>query len=248
MRVVIVYQPGLVNDAIVAAVRAHPRVREALTVVERQGPLTTLRRVFARRHQPLFTTIDRLGFLAVYGVALRSQVDRTVTAALGRVACPPPDAAVDAANDALPRLIELAPDLVLVLGTTWLDGRWATLRCPVLNLHTGRVPRDRGRFCWFWPALEGRWSDLAISIHHVAPTMDAGPAVSVHTYAVPEAERGDLGALLAAAAIASRTACLALLDRWPPDPTPAAATELCGPMRFEPGLSDLLRFWRERQQ
>src|SRR5262249_60251432 len=80
-------------------------------------------------------------------------------------------------DDALETVRDARPDLVLVTGTSILSDAWGGIDAPIVNVHLGIAPRYRGRFCWFWPILEGREEDVGVTLHLVAPRVDAGPIV-----------------------------------------------------------------------
>src|SRR5438067_13439350 len=115
MRLVVVYGASVANDYLIGCVSAshHP----LLIVREEQPALDVVRRAWRRRRDPLVSRLDKLAFLAFYGVALRRGVDRGLAERL-RPRPPVPGLSVAQIDEALPAVSAARPDVVLVAGTS----------------------------------------------------------------------------------------------------------------------------------
>lgn len=241
MRLVVLCSRGLPSLYLAHALASR---HEALVLYEREKPLAPLVRVW-RRRGGFLKKLDRTLFFAWYALALAPRVRRALEARLG----PPPEAprGPTVADLSSPAAVSLArgfrPDAVVSFGIGILKGDWLRFSAPVLNAHTGLLPRYRGRFCWLWPWLEGDLEGFAVTLHEVVAKVDAGAARLVRR--VPATEVADptrIECLLAAITVALRDALLDL---------PAALTSAPGspagpPGRhyLEPGLTDYLRLLR----
>jgi folate-dependent phosphoribosylglycinamide formyltransferase PurN len=142
-----------------------------------------------------------------------------------------------------------APDLILVSGTSILRGGWLALEAPILNAHTGVMPRYRGRFCWFWPVVERRYGDVGVSVHVVTHGIDAGEVMVQKRLCLVQGEDCAIPSLLTSVtslvveAFEEAITRIGQGDRPEPDHTDSVEY----PIYLEPGLSDYLTFWRRRR-
>ena len=244
MRLTVLYGPSVANDFVVGSlVATHP----AVVVREEQSALDVVRRAWRRRRDTVRARLDKLAFFAVYAVALRRRTERTLRQRLGPHPAVPPGATVRRADAALELVRAARPELVLALGTSILSAAWSTLGAPIVNVHVGIAPRYRGRFCWFWPLLEGRPEDVGVTLHLVTARVDAGPIVAQRR--VPPTSLGSrsFADVLAAVTLVARDLCEELLA----DPTarvraatPPSVADGAHSAYLEPGLSDYLRYAR----
>jgi formyl transferase-like protein len=233
------------NDFLIGSLASF---RPVLVVHEVQSVLRVVRRAWRRRRDPVSSRLDKLAFFALYGIWLRRRVDRDLHRRLGPHPPVPAGPRVDHVDQTLETVRQARPNLVLAVGTSILSEAWQRLEIPVVNVHIGIAPRYRGRFCWFWPILEGHPEDVGVTLHLVTPQVDAGPIVLQRR--VP---RDALGArsfadVLAAVTVLARDLCAELLA----DPEahvraaepPPAAGALRPPAYLEPGLTAYLKYAR----
>jgi hypothetical protein len=249
MRFAVLYGSSTTNDFVVAALlRQHEPV---LLVSEDQPALRVVSRAMRRRGDSFAARLDKLAFFALYAAFLRRRVDRDLHERLGAHEPPRPHLRVGDVNDALEPVRAASPAFVLALGTSILRRPWHSLGVPILNVHIGIAPRYRGRFCWFWPILEGRPGEVGVTVHLVTPRVDAGPVV-LQRRADPRAlgERS-FAELLGAVTLLSRDLCAELLaepERLLAEAKPPAdATAVASRAYLEPGLTDYFRFVRARR-
>lgn len=249
-RIVLLYSPSIANDYVVAALQRDAPRAPVLVVAEQCSPLAPLARVLFRRSDALLVRIDRLAFLALYGIRLRCSVD----AALQRLLGPSSPVVCDARVSELDRSLEAVraarPDLILVMGTSILGAEWMRLGVTVVNVHTGLTPAFRGRFCWFWPVALGRPDELGVTLHEISTQVDAGRVVlrrAAPTVPLPHDPAEAMATLLA---IVTRLA-VALCRELVSDPARLSSaldvdeSTRAPPRAFlEPGLRDYLRFTR----
>ncbi len=79
-------------------------------------------------------------------------------------------------GDCIAHLKSLAPDIVVVYGTSILKPD--VLRVPkhyMLNIHGGIVPRYRNVHSDFWAFYDGDFANIGTSILHLDPGIDSGP-------------------------------------------------------------------------
>jgi len=173
-RLVVLYGASVANDYLMGCVSDshHP----LLVVCEEQSAVGVVRRAWRRRRNPLASRLDKLAFLAFYGAALRRGVDHGLAERL-RPQPPVPGLRVAHVDDALAAVTAVRPDVVLIAGTSILSAAWQRVDFPIVNIHSGIAPAYRGRFCWFWPLLEGHPEDVGVTLHRVTARVDAGPIV-----------------------------------------------------------------------
>ena len=242
-RFAVLYGASTTNDFVVASLlREHA---PALLVCEEQTAIDALRRVLRRRGDTFAGRLDKLAFFAWYAAFLAGGVERGLHERLGAHAPPAPHLRVHSIDEALERVREAAPGFVLAMGTSILGSRWQSLGVPIVNVHIGIAPRYRGRFCWFWPVLEGHEDQVGVTVHVVSPRVDAGPVVLQRPVETRALGGRSFAELLAAVTLVSRDLCLELLG----DPArhlaaarPAAAAEAGRRAYLEPGLREYLRF------
>lgn len=240
MTALFVYSRSPANEVIIDRLR---RAAPGLVLLEeRTSPLQHPRRVL-RRPERLSRRLDRLAFLAALGLCqAKLWADFRRRCALPRAPARPHRRAWDLdASDVLAWVRGLRPGLIVVSGVSVLQDDWLQLGCPIVNIHFGLLPRDRGRFCWLWPLLRGE-QDLGITLHRVEADVDAGESLDQRTISARAA--GDLtwGELLAECTVLATTAAVRLVSRPLPAPSSPAPAPPRAPVRLEPGLSDVLRY------
>ncbi|HKA28337.1 MAG TPA: formyltransferase family protein [Candidatus Binatia bacterium] len=245
MRLSVLYGSSVANDFLVGSLAPH---RPVLVVREEQPARLVLQRAWRRRRDPLRSRLDKLAFFALYGIWLQRGVDHDLRRRLGPHPPVPSGPRVADVDDALETVRDARPDLVLVTGTSILSDAWGGIDAPIVNVHLGIAPRYRGRFCWFWPILEGREEDVGVTLHLVAPRVDAGPIVLQRRVPPGSLTTRSFAEVLAAVTLLARDLCHELLAD--PDTLlhaatpPPAADVLARPAYLEPGLSAYLRYVR----
>ncbi len=165
----------------------------------------------------------------------------------------PADVAIDRfddANDAtcVERLTQLAPDVLIVLGTSILREPLLSLpRRHLLNIHGGIVPHYRNVHSDFWAWHNRDYECIGTSIIHVDAGIDTGDLALQDTIAVePEdtlmtvkQKNLELAGRLATRAV--KQALDGTLPRQPQDRNSRGYYRM-------PGLADFLRLWRHRPQ
>jgi hypothetical protein len=244
MRLSVLYGPSVANDFVVGSVIAR---RATLVIREHEPALSVVRRAWVRRRDPLAARVDKLAFFALYGIALRRGLERGLHERLGPHPPVPPGPWVARADDGLAIVRAAHPDLVLTLGTSILSQAWNDLGAPIVNVHVGIAPRYRGRFCWFWPLLEGHPEDVGVTLHLLTARVDAGPIVLQRR--VPREALGvrSFADVLAAVTRLARELCEEFLAE--PEPllrsaTAPSAAVASRPAYLEPGLTAYLRYAR----
>jgi hypothetical protein len=245
MRLVIVHGPSTANDFLVGSLAVH---RPELVVREHQPAVQVLSRAWRRRRDPLASRLDKLAFFAFYGLFVQRGLDRDLRERLGDHPPVPPGPTVHHITQALGLVEAVRPELILSIGASILSDDWQQLGAPILNLHVGIAPRYRGRFCWFWPVLEGHSEDIGVTLHLVTSRVDAGPIVLQRR--APRSALGDLSFadLLAAVTRLAREVCddflsdpQAHLAAAPRQSDPGASRR---PAYLEPGLTTYLQYVR----
>jgi folate-dependent phosphoribosylglycinamide formyltransferase PurN len=248
-RLLVVYGRSLANDHIVSALEA--RSPGLVKVAESATPWDILRRTSRRRGDTLLSKLDKFLFYAFYAAVLARPVRGALIQRFGRSPAPTPDFETTEINgDATLAFVRRAePDLILVSGTSILRGGWHALGAPMLNAHTGVMPRYRGRFCWFWPVVERRHCDVGVSVHVVTRGIDAGEVMVQKRVRLVQGEDCAIPSLLTSVtslvveAFDEAITRIEKGDRPEPDHTDAVEY----PIYLEPGLSDYLTFWRRRR-
>jgi folate-dependent phosphoribosylglycinamide formyltransferase PurN len=168
------------------------RFDEVTTVVEGAEPRFRLARRRARRTG--WVTVVGQYACVVCVVALLSRRSRArVAALLGSLHAPSGPIAlrrVDSVNStaSVEMLQELAPDVVVVLGTRIISSTvLKSIDCPFVNLHAGIAPRYRGLHGVYWALSEGRPDLVGSTVHLVDPGIDTG-AVLGRAYFATEPE------------------------------------------------------------
>jgi hypothetical protein len=247
MRPLVLYGTGAANEFVVSSLAPFAPVY----LVRESPPVLAYGSRILRRREGLAKRVDRLAFAALYGLLLHRRDEAELRQRLGGQ--PPPRANLHVVdiNGAAARLDvrALAPDLVLVLGTSLLDRRWLELGVPIVNVHTGIAPRYRGRFCWLWPILEGNPADVGVTLHRAAARADAGRIVRQRRLTLPDPRVRSFVDLLHPITLLARDLCHELLARGtrdelregsdPPPPSNRAY--------FEPGVSDFVRYLLARR-
>jgi methionyl-tRNA formyltransferase len=71
------------------------------------------------------------------------------------------------------------PDFIITCGAPILGPEWLSLaRIAAINVHLGIAPQFRGEHSILWPLLQGRFSEIGVTLHHLAPRVDAGRIVA----------------------------------------------------------------------
>lgn len=244
MRLIVIYGPSVANDFLVGWLASRG---SALVVREHQPALGVVRRAWRRRRDSLWSRVDKLAFFAFYGVWLRRALERELCRRLGPHPPVPTGPRVDHIDDALETVRAARPDLVLAVGTSILSPAWQELSAPIVNVHIGIAPRYRGRFCWFWPILEGHPEEVGVTLHLVTPRVDAGPIVLQRR--VPRDGLGtrSFADVLAAVTLLARELCEELLADWEAlvrGAMPPSTDASRRPAYLEPGLGAYLRYVR----
>lgn len=244
-RLTVLYGPSVANAFLIGSLASY---RPVLVVHEVQPALRVVRRAWRRRRDPFPSRVDKLAFFILYGIWLRRRVERGLHQRLGAHPPVPTGPRVDHVDQAFEAVRQARPNLVLAVGTSILSAAWQRLEAPVVNVHIGIAPRYRGRFCWFWPILEGHPEDVGVTLHLVTPQVDAGPIVLQRR--VPRDALGtrSFADVLAAVSILARDLCEELLADPEAhvravEPSPAAAAPR-HPAYLEPGLTAYLKYVR----
>ena len=123
--------------------------------------------------------------------------------------------AVRSVNDAVPRLRELAPDVILVFGAGRLmPSAIAVASTACLSLHEGDPERYRGLDSHLWAVYHRDFGSLVTTLNHVDPVLDVGDVVD--RAPIPVARGMELYELRAASArvcVELTGATLAAIDR-----------------------------------
>lgn len=247
MRPLVIYGAGAANEYVVASLAPF----DPVYLVQESPPAFAYGSRILRRRERLAKRIDRFAFVALYGSLLHRRDEAELRRRLGNQPPPKPNLRVVDINSAAARLDvrALAPDLVLVLGTSLLDRRWLDLGVPIVNVHTGIAPRYRGRFCWLWPILEGNRADVGVTLHRAAAPADAGRILRQRRLALPDARVRSFVDLLHPITLLARDLCHELLARGTrkelregSDPPPPANRAY-----LEPGVSDFVRYLLSRR-
>ncbi len=242
LRPLVLCAPGIANDFVVASLS---RFAPVCIVREEPPPLAPILRVLRRRRDPLLARLDKLAFFAFYALVLRAREENALRAKLGTHPEPGCDLRVAQIDQALAKLDvrRLAPDLILVLGTSILSPAWMQLGVPVVNVHTGLAPRYRGRFCWLWPLLEGHPDQVGVTLHLIEGAVDNGRILAQRVLDPDQLGTGSFADVLHPVTLAARDACHALLEQTSCESLGAGAVTASPAHRayLEPGLSDYLR-------
>lgn len=92
---------------------------------------------------------------------------------------------VDSVNDAEPVLRRLAPDLVLVFGTTRLSSELIDMAgTACLNLHGGNPEEYRGLDTHLWTIYHRDFDNLMTTLHHADAGLDTGDIVHLDRLAL----------------------------------------------------------------
>ncbi|MEM7417390.1 MAG: formyltransferase family protein [Gemmatimonadota bacterium] len=117
--------------------------------------------------------------LSLYGRAWRRVLDTRMEAAYPTYAYPPdgiPLLGFDDANDpaCVSALRDLAPDVLVVYGTSILKEPVLRIADTSLNIHGGIVPAYRNVHSEVWAVLNGAPGDIGTSILHLDEGIDSG--------------------------------------------------------------------------
>lgn len=77
--------------------------------------------------------------------------------------------------DAIARIQELAPKVVLVVGTRIISRKvLASVAAPFINYHDGITPKYRGIHGGYWAHAQGDLANFGVTVHLVDPGIDTG--------------------------------------------------------------------------
>jgi folate-dependent phosphoribosylglycinamide formyltransferase PurN len=77
--------------------------------------------------------------------------------------------------DTIARLQELAPKVVLVVGTRIISRKvLASVSAPFINYHDGITPKYRGIHGGYWANAQGDLANFGVTVHLVDPGIDTG--------------------------------------------------------------------------
>ncbi len=243
MRTVFLYSPGIVNQYILTRVKND--FLPACFICENQSPWQTLKRTFNRKNDSISKKFDKLLFYLFYILFYDHRVKRGLAERLNVEDDFLPDLTVSRINQhkALEYALQFQPALVVVLGTSILGKGWLNSGLRIINVHTGIMPDYRGRFCWFWPVVNGQPEKLGVSIHRVTNVVDGGGLVKqLHAESSRLTDFSIVSILLEMAEL-SVEGLMQIYEKPTiiDEPTPLNnPTEY--PIYFEPGLRDFLRF------
>jgi methionyl-tRNA formyltransferase len=96
------------------------------------------------------------------------------------------------APDYLARVRELGPDVIVSVAAPEIfrDELLAAPRLACINLHSGRLPKFRGMMPTFWQMLGGE-SQATVTVHEMAPEVDAGRILGTVECAIHERDSVD---------------------------------------------------------
>lgn len=246
MRTVFLYSPGIVNQYILTRIKHG--YSPAFFICENQSPWQTLKRTFKRKNDSISKKIDKLLFYLFYILFYDQRVKRGLANRLKVEDSILPDLMVSRINqhEALEYSLQFQPELVVVLGTSILGKRWLSSGLKIINVHTGIMPDYRGRFCWFWPVVNGQPEKLGVSIHRVTNVVDGGGLVK-QLYAEPSRLADySIVSILSEMAKLSVEGLMQIHENPTviDEPTPLQNPTKY-PIYFEPGLRDFLRFLKQ---
>jgi folate-dependent phosphoribosylglycinamide formyltransferase PurN len=93
-------------------------------------------------------------------------------------------------GDAVARVVEEKPDLIIVFGTDILRGAILnTARIAILNIHRAIVPRYRGGGHPFWAFYLGDFENIGTTVHVCVNQLDGGDIVGRGYYALSAYDR-----------------------------------------------------------
>ena len=173
MKVLFLYSPNLSNHYVINHIA---KKHEVFKIAEQQNHLNILSRVLDRKHDTVFSKIDKLLFFGFYALFIQSKLEKHLSRLFEGSEHLAPELMVKDINhtDAIQFARAINADIIFVLGTTLLHDEWLNIGKPIINAHTGILPKYRGRFCWFWPIYNEEFSQVGVSIHHIEKRADAG--------------------------------------------------------------------------
>jgi len=82
------------------------------------------------------------------------------------------------APDAIARLQELRPKVVLVVGTRIISRKvLSSIEAPFINYHDGITPKYRGIHGGYWASAQGDLANFGATVHLVDPGIDTGEVI-----------------------------------------------------------------------
>ena len=176
MKILILYSPGLSNDYVVSKIIE--KQANVYTIAEVQTILAVLKRTLKRKNDSHFSKLNKVIFYIYYALFLKRRVHKFLKEKLGLFTSSPQITTKNINhNENLNFAKELKPGIIFICGTTILKQAWLAMDIPIINVHTGIIPRYRGRFCWFWPIVENQPDLLGVSCHQVQSKVDSGKIV-----------------------------------------------------------------------
>jgi methionyl-tRNA formyltransferase len=170
---------GDLGDAVARELAGVPGVEQVVVVT---APYARRRPSFVAKVRAVYRTQGPPGLLAVLAAKLRNGRRRPPPAP-----APTPDPGAHHFRDfhapeCLAMLRDFAPDLGVVAGTYILQETVFSIpRLGSINLHSGKAPEYRGAAPAFWELYNGE-REVGITIHRVAPTLDAGDILLQKTF------------------------------------------------------------------
>lgn len=76
-------------------------------------------------------------------------------------------------------LREWQPDLAVCCGTSKISRRVIDTAGNIINIHGGCLPEYRGSGCIFHALYEGNFDQIGVTLHLIAPNLDAGPIIRI---------------------------------------------------------------------
>jgi hypothetical protein len=176
--IAILYSPGISNSFVISSLEK--KYGRLYKIAEIHSPSDILKRTIKRKNDPYISKINKLAFFTYYYIFLAHRVNSFLSRSLDYPENPIPDIEVGNINaqEAIDSVKKLDPNIILVSATGILGKKWLDLNIPIINVHTGIVPRYRGRFCWFWPVVEGKHDLIGVSAHMISNKVDSGKVIS----------------------------------------------------------------------
>jgi methionyl-tRNA formyltransferase len=177
MKIVVICPDEPIAKAVVSHLMNNHQV---FLVLEESSFFTSLLRPLKRKSHPYWSRFSRVISLLVFGLFYKLFVFPVLVKQFTKRILVHKRISPKEVNskETLQFVSDLNADLVLTIGSSLLSTRWLDLGCPVINLHTGKLPFYRGRFCWFWPIFEDKWNDIGISVHQVQSRADSGLVIA----------------------------------------------------------------------
>ncbi|KAF2093345.1 hypothetical protein NA57DRAFT_81275 [Rhizodiscina lignyota] len=106
---------------------------------------------------------------------------KTIGEVVDKVFDPPPILSVTSTRQVEKIYAALDPDLALSYFFAYpISKKMLAQRAPIVNLHPGKLPKERGPFPGLWPALQPEkytMDDFAATFHYMSEGVDCGPII-----------------------------------------------------------------------